>query len=179
MMIIINACRRCDARGGASRCGALQLLIAINFTPATTAQLHTRCNSLHFAKGAPHNVRCTPSALHSAINLKPCHTFQALLSHSTLQSTAHGVQGGLAHCAQLHQIAINFVHFFDLSNPLHCTEQGTRCTVQWIFISSTSHIQCVQMCILQFAELCTLQFFSVQSENCAELELCRVRTVQS
>ena len=139
-------------------------------------QLHTcnDCTASHplqlaaLCKRAPHNVRCTPSALHSAINLKPCHTFQALLSHSTLQSTAHGVQGGLAHCAQLHQIAISFVHFFDLSNPLHCTEQGTRCTVQWVFISSTSHIQCVQMCILQFAELCTLQFFSVQSEYCAE-----------
>ena len=147
-------------------------------------QLHTcnDCTASHplqlaaLCKRAPHNVRCTPSALHSAINLKPCHTFQALLSHSTLQSTAHGVQGGLAHCAQLHQIAISFVHFFDLSNPLHCTEQGTRCTVQWIFISSTSQIQCVQMCILQFAELCALQFFVVQIENCEAVN-CELRTV--
>ena len=159
MMIIINACRRCDARGGASRCGALQLLIAINFTPATTAQLHTRCNSLHFAS----DVRCTPSALHSAINLKPCHTFQALLSHSTLQSTAHGVQGGLAHCAQLHQIAINFVHFFDLSTA-QSKERAAQCNG---FSFPPLHVHICNICnILQFAELCALQFFTVQSENC-------------
>ena len=141
-------------------------------------QLHTcnDCTASHplqlaaLCKRAPHNVRCTPSALHSAINLKPCHTFQALLSHSTLQSTAHGVQGGLAHCAQLHQIAINFVHFFDLSTA-QSKERAAQCKgFSFPPLHKYNVCKCAYCSSLNFAHcnsfLCRVR--TAQSENCAE-----------
>ena len=80
-----DACRQCGARGGASRQASNNLLIAINFTPATpqctlqatlqgTVQLHTHC-TLQVLR----EVHCT---LCNAINCT-VHT------KSTLKHTTH------------------------------------------------------------------------------------------